>query len=122
MRSSYRKGQYIACKYQGTGNGDLIVGRIDSVRTNGHIVGVNLLTGKAFAKAASTVGDRNVVISKSQADEIVAAYDGPEATEHFHLADRKAAREKAIQITRALREPKVPRGYKPRPPRADEAD
>lgn len=65
--------QYYAAKYNGS-NGDLIVGRVKSVRSNGDVILTNLLTGNRSTKATKATKillHRNHRITKKQADELV---------------------------------------------------
>lgn len=61
MKSKYRKGQYVLCKFKGN-NGDLIAGRVESVRWNGKIILTNLLTDSPSTKDASVLDARNTVV------------------------------------------------------------
>jgi hypothetical protein len=65
-----KKDHYYVAKYKGN-NGDLIVGRIKSVRSNGEIVLVNLLTEKNSVKMAHVLLERNKRVSKAHALEVV---------------------------------------------------
>lgn len=85
-QNSFQKGQHYAAKYKGTG-GDLILGQVESVRTSGHIVLTNLLTGATATKKAEVLKRRNKRISKSQAQKILAA---------FKKGGKEAARKTAI--------------------------
>ena len=67
------KGHFYAAAYNGD-NGDLILGRVESVRTSGHIVLTNLLTGGTSTKKADVLRRRNKRISKSQAQKIAAIF------------------------------------------------
>jgi hypothetical protein len=71
--SEFKKGQYVACRHNGTGNGDLIVGRIQSVRSSGHVICQNLLTGVTSTKLARVLRKRNFLVSKKEAYSILAA-------------------------------------------------
>jgi len=66
MDTKFKKGQHVVCKYHGD-NGDLVVGRIESVRSSGEIVLYNLVTGGRSLKSASVLGLRNVVVPKVKA-------------------------------------------------------
>lgn len=70
MSSSIKAGQYYAARYQGH-NGDLIVGRVKSVRATGEVVLVNLLTDQLSTKSIGVLALRNKRISKAQAVELV---------------------------------------------------
>jgi hypothetical protein len=72
-QSPFQKGHYYAAKYRGTG-GDLILGEVQSVRTSGHIVLTNLLSGKTATKKADVLKCRNKRVSKAQAKKILSAY------------------------------------------------
>lgn len=91
MRSKFRKGMHVIAKYEGD-NGDLIVGRIESVRTNGDIIGENLLTGARFTKHSSILEKRNVICTKAIAFAVIQAADG----------DKKIARKEAVAFSRLL--------------------
>lgn len=90
---SFRKDQYVACKYNGD-NGDLIVGRIEIVRNGGKIVIENLLTGKSAVKSAAVLARRDKIVSKRDALGIKKV---------FETSGKRAARQAAV-ATRALHE------------------
>lgn len=54
------------CKYKGKG-GDLIVGRVESVRTNGEVLLTNLVSDTRSVKKASVLSARNMIVSKADA-------------------------------------------------------
>lgn len=91
MKSKYRKGMHLIAKYEGD-NGDLVVGRIESVRTNGDIIGTNLLTGSRFTKSTHVINKRNVTCSKAIAVAILEASG----------SDKKLARQEAVTFARLL--------------------
>ena len=66
-----RKDQHVLCKYNGD-NGDLIVGRIESVRKSGDIILTNLLTGGRSVKEYKTLIALNVVVDKRYAEKVAA--------------------------------------------------
>lgn len=70
-KSAFKAGQYYAAKYKGD-NGDLIVGKIKSVRSNGEVILVNLLTNAVATKSSAVLASRNKRITKIQADRLVA--------------------------------------------------
>lgn len=84
-----KSGQFWAAKYEGN-NGDLIVGRVVSVRTVGLVLIDNLITGKTSTKKASVLKRRNKRISKLQADQLVALYR--------RTKDRQLARTAAVKM------------------------
>lgn len=102
----YRKDQYVICKYNGD-NGDLIVGRIESVRTNGLVNLTNLLTGKVATKKSSVLTRRNLVVKKAVADTIVriervdgkARARSAAATVATELQSKPHAKKYAAQVT-----------------------
>lgn len=65
--------QYWAARYNGD-NGDLIVGRVKSVRTTGEVVLVNLLTDKVATKSIEVLLRRNKRVDKRQVDMILDVY------------------------------------------------
>lgn len=87
--SRFKKGQFLACKFRDKGgkNGDLVLGLIESVRSNGKVVCQNLLTGGTSIKSVEVLDSRNTVISKRAADKVLRVFaDG----------DKAAAREAAV--------------------------
>lgn len=68
------KHQHYACRYKGD-NGDLIVGRVISVRRGGDVQLVNLLTGSKSFKSHEVLAQRNKRITKRQADRIVKVWE-----------------------------------------------
>lgn len=72
-KSVYRKGQYVICRYDGKGNGDLIMGRIRSVRTNGDIILEDILSPvrKIRTKGHDILAKRNVVVPKFVIDYLL---------------------------------------------------
>jgi len=89
--NKYRKGQYLIAKYEGTG-GDLIIGKIESVRHNGDITGVNLLTGNKFRKNVEVLDKRNIICPKRIADAIM----------REAMGDKLIARREAIAYAQLL--------------------
>jgi hypothetical protein len=86
-----KKGQYWAAKYHGQ-NGDLILGRVKSVRHSGEVILENLLAdSKPSTKQTETLIQRNQRISKADADRILTT---------FRVGGKAAARKKAVEITR----------------------
>lgn len=71
--SPFKKGHYYVARYKGN-NGDLIVGRIKSVRSNGEIVLVNLLTEKNSVKKAEVLRRRNKRVTMGHAVAVVDIY------------------------------------------------
>lgn len=71
--TEFKAGQYWVAKYNGN-NGDLIVGRVRSVRTTGEVVLVNLLTDKIATKSAKVLAVRNKRVVKAQALAVVDCY------------------------------------------------
>jgi len=82
-----KAGQYYAAKYQGD-NGDLIVGKVKSVRTTGEVILENLLSGKIATKKVSVLQVRNKRITKAQAAELVDLYEQNSKAEVRALAVR----------------------------------
>jgi len=66
-------GHYYAVKYLGD-NGDLILGKVESVRTTGEVILTNLLTENRSVKATKILLGRNHRISKREADTLLALY------------------------------------------------
>lgn len=85
-----KKGQHVVCKYNGSNNGDLIVGRVESVRTNGDIILTNLLTGSRSTKKEAVLRRRNRIVSKKQATLVVACFK--------QSGDRAKARKVAVSL------------------------
>ena len=68
-QQTIRAGWYYAARYNGN-NGDLIVGRVQSVRTSEeetNVVLINLITSKRALKGLKTLERRNKRVSKPQA-------------------------------------------------------
>jgi hypothetical protein len=84
-RCPVEKGQYYAVKYKGSG-GDLVIGQVQSVRSNGHVVSTNLLNGKTSTKKIDIFLQRNKRVSGNQAKKIISAFK-----KNGKLAARKAA-------------------------------
>jgi len=82
-----KAGQYYATQYNGD-NGDLIVGKVKSVRTTGKVLLENLLSGKISTKKADVLRRRNKRITKAQADELVGLYEQNSKAEVRALAVR----------------------------------
>jgi len=70
-----KAGQYFAAAYNGN-NGDLILGRVQSVRVNGSVILDNLLTGNTSTKKTKVLRRRNKRISKKEADRLLALHKG----------------------------------------------
>jgi len=85
-----RAGHYYAAKYHGE-NGDLILGKVKSVRSNGEVVCANLLSGDVSTKAVDVLASRNHRISKAQADELLALWE--------ETGDRKQVRDSAVNMS-----------------------
>lgn len=68
------KGQYYAAKYRGK-NGDLILGRIESVRQNGDVILENLLTGSRSTKHIDILRRRNKRVSKAEVDHVLDVWE-----------------------------------------------
>jgi hypothetical protein len=84
MKTAHKKGQHVVCRYglsDGKSNGDLVVGRIESVRTNGDVILTRLPEGTRAVKGADVLSSRNVVVTKREAEEVLAviATRGPNA-------------------------------------------
>ena len=72
--STIKAGHYYAAAYNGN-NGDLILGVVRSVRTTGHVVLDNLLSGTTSTKKTEVLQRRNKRISKKQADELLKLFN-----------------------------------------------
>lgn len=83
-----KAGQYYAAKYNGR-NGDLILGRVKSVRSTGEVVLENLLSGNKALKRIDVLRRRNKRISKAQADKLL---------EFSRLHSRQQTREEAVRM------------------------
>ena len=79
-QSVFHKGHYYAAKYRSKGSGDVIVCRVQSVRTarkpddEAYIVSTNLVTDKTSTKAENIFAGRMKRISKSQAKKIISVH------------------------------------------------
>jgi hypothetical protein len=88
MKEKVKARQYWAVRHNGD-NGDLILGRVKSVRTTGEVVLTNLLTGKLSTKKINVLLVRNKRIKKEQADVILDIYQ---------RKGRPAARAEAVRM------------------------
>lgn len=70
IKTNPKKDQYYAAKYKGS-NGDLIIGKVKSVRRDGDVILTNLLTGNKSTKSIKILAARNHQVTKSEADKIV---------------------------------------------------
>ncbi len=88
MKGDLKKNQHVVCRFMGKDNGDLIVGRVDSVRKDGRVVLENLLTGHVTIKKASVLVQRSVRVSKKVAHSVVEVFqkDGRVAAKHAAVA------------------------------------
>ena len=86
----FKKGQHVVCKYQGKG-GDLIVGVVDSVRTNGDVILINLLSGAKSTKKASVLAKRNKVVPKAVAIQVLKSSKDKSVIRQNAIAAAKAA-------------------------------
>jgi|WetSurSiteA1Bulk_404760.scaffolds.fasta_scaffold20335_3 hypothetical protein len=86
-----KAGQYYAAAYNGD-NGDLIIGRVKSVRRNGEVLLENLLSvsGKTSVKKIEVLLKRNKRVTGLQADAVVKEYK--------KTGSRAAARQKAVSL------------------------
>jgi hypothetical protein len=90
MKNTVRAGQFYAAKYAGD-NGDLILGRVNSMRKTGHVILENLLTGNTSTKNISVLLKRNSKISKKDSDLILKVW---------RSTRRKSdTRKRAVEIT-----------------------
>lgn len=72
-----RSGHYVLCKSElneSKSNGDLIVGRVVSVRANGRVECINLITGRPSLKTTANLLSRNYRGSKNEADHVLGIY------------------------------------------------
>jgi hypothetical protein len=90
MKQEPRKGYYVVCKYKGDRNGDLIVGIIDSVRSNGKVICTNLLTGSPSTKDIKVFMKRNIIVPKRRALSVVELFKS--------TGDRTQARDMAVAL------------------------
>ncbi len=98
MKEEIKAGQYWVARYRGTG-GDLLVGRVESVRNgrrkkngekgNQKVICTNLITGKPSTKDIEIFRTRNKHVKKNQADAILRVYEE---------LGRPAAREEAVKM------------------------
>lgn len=86
-----KKGQYMAAKFRGFGNGDVIVGRVESVRVGGTTLLANLITGKTSVKKTRVLAARNHRVTKVQADALVKV---------ARVEGNQAARQQAVDLWR----------------------
>lgn len=87
-----RKNNYVLCKYRGD-NGDLIAGRVVSVRRNGEVVLENLLTGHRSLKSIKVLEKRNVKVTKKAASRVLRA---------FQQMGKAAARLEAVLVAESF--------------------
>ena len=83
-----KAGHFYAAKYHGN-NGDLIVGKVKSVRVTGEVVLINLLSDKIATKKVDVLRARNKRISASQADRLLST---------ARLEGKAAARKLAVSM------------------------
>ena len=115
-RDQFRKGAYVGCRFNlgpGKSNGDLIVARVISVRTNGSVELENLLNNKRSHKEYDILARRNAVIRKADAEKIVAAANDTTRSRGSALHN---ARELSIAACARL---SVPTPSPPAPPTTD---
>ena len=94
----FHKDQHVLCKFAGGRNGDLIVGRIKSVRRDGDITLVNLLSGETATKKTEVLSVRNVRVHKKYALEVVKFWKE-------HDNNRALTRQYAVALVRRLARP-----------------
>lgn len=96
---AFKKGQHLVCRFKGD-NGDLVVGRVDSVRAGGTVLLVDLLTEspQPRVKQASILAERNVEVSKMDALRVVRRYQAVISATGVQAEARAAARALAVDI------------------------
>lgn len=72
-KRNMKKGDFYAAKYKGS-NGDLILGEVTSVRRDGDVILINLLTGNRATKRWDILQSRNHQVSKKDSMRIKAAF------------------------------------------------
>jgi len=97
--SGIKAGQHYAAAYNGK-NGDLIIGRVKSVRVQGEVVLTNLLNGHTSTKKSDVLLVRNRRVTKAQAEEIVKFYRSIYKATKSKDKARQAARQAAVKMTR----------------------
>lgn len=115
------KGSYVVCKFRGSGNGDIVCGRIASVRRSGivEIEDVLLERGHRRKKRASVFAKRNVLVTKRDAMRVRAAYLAAGKTNPLAAAREAAVRVASEYTSRRTAAPKPkpadppPTKYKP---------
>jgi hypothetical protein len=88
-----RKGDYVVCRFNGSRNGDLIVGVVESVRSHGRIVLKNLLTEKPSLKRVDVLLRRNAVVPKRVAVQIATNFKSHKSVPFARLEALKLAAE-----------------------------
>jgi len=98
MKDEIKAGQYWVARYRGEG-GDLLVGRVESVRngrrkkngekSNQKVICINLITGKTSTKDIEIFRTRNKHVKKNQADAVLSVWKEK---------GRPAAREEAVKM------------------------
>lgn len=106
-KSAYHKGQHVLCRFDGTGNGDLIVGVVESVRGGGTIILTNLLTSERSVKEEAVLTSRNKVVHKAAALRVMALAERLRKLNKSTDDIRRECRLEAVQIAR---EPDVTSG------------
>lgn len=101
--------QYFAAKFNGS-NGDLIVGQVKSVRSNGDVILTNLLTGNRSTKATKILLQRNHKVTKKESLEILALYNSIKDK----TKARAKARAKAVELWENKKDPSAPNKDKER--------
>lgn len=97
----FKKGQYVVCRYDGD-NGDLIVGKVESVRSNGEVLLTNLLTNGHSVKSHAVLVARNKIVPKKVALHLWRTFHTLVATSSDASA-RRAVRKEAITVAAAAK-------------------
>jgi len=97
--SEIKAGHFYAAAYNGN-NGDLILGKVKSVRIQGEVVLTNLLSGGTSTKSTKILLVRNRRVTKKQAESIVTAYQRTYQNTKSKDKARQAARALAVSLTK----------------------
>lgn len=90
-----KTGQYWACRFNGK-NGDIILGRVQSVRRNGSVILLNMLTKTTSTKSIDVLLARNKRILRKQAWELEGEFEKMKNVRPEHEAMR-LTRQKAVE-------------------------
>lgn len=113
-KNEIRAGQYYAAKYQGD-NGDLILGKVKSVRRNGEVLCINMLNKETSIKSTEILLRRNVRVSKKLVVEALNLYQSSQDKQAVRDFLVEAYKEYKSLVLYANSLKQYPRATKPKP-------